>query len=102
VAPFDATAFLLAKNAISRPVKTEFGYHIIQPLSETKPAKVTPLKDVKASIRQQLQQTKKNEAMTKWVEDLKKDYEDKVSYAVGFNPPPAVTGTSSLGVSQTE
>ena len=102
VAPFDATAFLLSKNAISRPVKTEFGYHIIQPLSETKPAKVTPLKDVKASIKQQLQQTKKNEAMTKWVEELKKDYEDKVSYAVGFSPPPAVTGTSSLGSTQTE
>ena len=33
-----------------------------------------------------MQQTKKNEAMTKWVDDLKKDYEDKVSYAVGFTP----------------
>ena len=54
VAPFDQTAFLLKKNAISKPVKTEFGYHIIQPLSETKPAKVTPLKEVRASIKQQL------------------------------------------------
>ena len=94
VAPFDATAFLLAKNAISRPVKTEFGYHIIQPLSDTKPAKVTPLKDVKESIKQQLQQTKKNEAMTKWVEELKDDYEDKVSYAVGFSPPPDTKRTT--------
>ena len=102
VAPFDQTAFLLNKNAISRPVKTEFGYHIIQPLADAKPAKVTPLKEVKASIRQQLQQTKKNEAMTKWVEELKDDYEDKVSYAAGFTPPPAATGTSSLGVTQTE
>ena len=102
VAPFDQTAFLLNKNVISRPVKTEFGYHIIQPLADAKPAKVTPLKEVKASIRQQLQQTKKNEAMTKWVEALKEDYEDKVSYAVGFTPPPAATGTSSLGVTQTE
>ena len=34
--------------------------------------------------------------MTKWVEELKKDYEDKVSYAVGFNPPPAAaTGTTT-------
>ena len=102
VAPFDQTAFLLNKNVISRPVKTEFGYHIIQPLADAKPAKVTPLKEVKASIRQQLQQTKKNEAMTKWVEELKDDYKDKVSYAVGFTPPPAATGTSSLGVTQTE
>src|SRR5215210_1054043 len=75
VAPFDKTAFQLKTNEISRPVKTQFGYHVIQALGETKAAKVTPLKDVKASIRQQLLQTKKNEAMTKWVEDLKKDHD---------------------------
>ena len=95
VAPFDQTAFLLKKNAISKPVKTEFGYHIIQPLSETKPAKVTPLAEVKASIKQQLQQTEKNEAMTKWVNDLKQDYKDKVSYATGFTPPPDTKSTTA-------
>ena len=95
VAPFDQTAFLLKKNEISKPVKTEFGFHVIQPIGDVKPAKVTPLKDVQASIKQQLAQTKKNEAMTKWVDDLKKDYEDKVSYAVGFTPPPAATTTAA-------
>ena len=95
VAPFDQTAFLLKKNDISKPVKTEFGYHIIQPLSDTKPAKVTPLKEVKESIRQQLQQTKKNEAMTKWVDELKKDYKDKVAYAAGFSPPPDAKSTTT-------
>ena len=96
VAPFDQTAFLLKKNDISKPVKTEFGFHIIQPIGDVKEAKVTPLKEVKDSIKQQLAQTKKNEAMTKWVDELKKDYEDKVSYAVGFTPPPAATtGTTA-------
>jgi foldase protein PrsA len=95
VAPFDKEAFQLKKNEISKPVKTEFGFHIIQALGDVKPAKVTPLKDVKESIRQQLLQTKKNEAMTAWVNDLKKDYEDKITYAVGFNPPPAATGTTT-------
>lgn len=95
VAPFDQTAFLLAVDAISRPVKTEYGYHIIQPLSKVKPAKVTPLKDVKDSIRQQLLQTKRNEAMTKWVDGVKKDYDGKVKYAVGFTPPPAPSTTST-------
>jgi foldase protein PrsA len=95
VAPFDKTAFALKKNAISPPVKTEFGFHIIQALSDVKPAKTTPLKDVKDSIKQQLQQTEKNEAMTKWVDELKDDYEDKISYAVGFTPPPAATGTTT-------
>jgi parvulin-like peptidyl-prolyl isomerase len=91
VAPFDKTAFALKTGDVSPPVKTEFGYHIIEALTEVKPAKTTPLKDVQESIRQQLLQTKKNEAMTKWVDDLKKDYEDKVSYAVGFTPPPATS-----------
>ena len=95
VAPFDKQAFALKKNEISKPVKTEFGFHIIQPLSDVKEAKVTSLKDVKESIRQQLAQTAKNEAMTKWVDELKKNYADKISYAVGFNPPPAATGTTT-------
>jgi parvulin-like peptidyl-prolyl isomerase len=91
VAPFDATAFALKKNVVSKPVKTEFGFHIIEALTDVKPAKTTPLKDVEQSIRQQLLQTKKNETMTEWVDDLKQDYEDKVSYAAGFNPPPATS-----------
>jgi parvulin-like peptidyl-prolyl isomerase len=96
VAPFDQTAFLLETDKISRPVKTEYGYHIIQPLSAIKPAQTTPLKDVKEAIRQQLIQQKRNERMTKWVEDLKKEFEGDIDYAVGFNPPPdAATTTGS-------
>ena len=34
VAPFDQTAFLLKTNEISQPVKTEFGYHVIQPIGD--------------------------------------------------------------------
>ena len=52
VAEFDKEAFALKKNEISEPVKTQFGFHIIQALSDVKPAKVTPLKDVKAAIEQ--------------------------------------------------
>jgi foldase protein PrsA len=87
VEPFDKTAFLLPKNSLSRPVKTQYGYHLIQALSAVKPAKTTPLKDVKSSIKQQLLQTKKNEAMTKWVESTKKEFADETTYQVGFAPP---------------
>jgi parvulin-like peptidyl-prolyl isomerase len=96
VAPFDQTAFLLDKNKISRPVKTQYGYHIIQPISDVKPAKTTPLKDVKEAIRQQLLQEKKNDAMQKWLKDLEKSYEKKTAYAVGYAPPKtATTGTTT-------
>jgi len=94
VAPFDKVAFALKTREISDPVKTEFGFHIIQALTGVKKATTTPLKEVEDSIRQQLLQGKKNETMTSWVEDLKADYDDKVAYAVGFSPPPAATGTT--------
>lgn len=95
VAPFDKTAFALKTKEISGLVKTQFGFHIIQALADVKKATTTPLKDVEDSIRQQLLQSKKNEKMTAWVEDLKEDYDDKVTYAVGFSPPPAATGTTT-------
>ncbi|HSC93042.1 MAG TPA: peptidylprolyl isomerase [Gaiellaceae bacterium] len=94
VPTFDQTAFLLAKDTVSRPVKTQYGYHIIKPISDIKPAKTTPLKQVKESIRQQLLQTKRNEAMTKWVEETKKDFEEKTDYQVGFTPPKAAATTT--------
>jgi foldase protein PrsA len=96
VAPFDQTAFLLEKGKISRPVKTQYGYHIIEPISDVKPAKTTPLKDVKEAIKQQLLQEKKNDAMQKWLKDLDKDYEDKIVYQTGYAPPKTAT-TATTG-----
>jgi parvulin-like peptidyl-prolyl isomerase len=96
VAPFDQTAFLLPKGSLSRPVKTQYGFHLIEPLSEVKAAKTTPLSKVKAQIKQQLLQTERNDTMTKWVEDTKKDFESDTQYQVGFNPPPAAT-VSTVG-----
>ena len=95
VAAFDKKAFELGKDEISAPVKTEFGFHLIQALSAVKPATTTPLKDVKEAIRGQLLQEKKNKAMTKWVDELKADYEDKVAYAVGYTPPATATGPTT-------
>jgi parvulin-like peptidyl-prolyl isomerase len=97
VAPFDQTAFLMRIGQISRPVKTQYGYHVIQAISEIKPAKTTPLKDVKNAIRQQLLQTKKNDRMNKWVQETKTEYRDKIRYQVGFAPPKTTTGKTTTG-----
>jgi foldase protein PrsA len=95
VAPFDQTAFLMRVGQISRPVKTQYGYHVIQAIGEIKPAKTTPLKDVKNAIRQQLLQTKKNDRMNKWVQETKTEYRDKIRYQVGFAPPKTTTGKTN-------
>ena len=89
--PFDQTAFLLKKGQVSRPVKTQYGWHIIQALSEVKPPKTTPLKDVKEAIRQQLLQQRKRDKWTKWINDTKKEYAKKVHYQAGFAPPTTST-----------
>jgi parvulin-like peptidyl-prolyl isomerase len=87
VAPFDQTAFLMQTGQVSHPVKTEFGYHIIKALGPIKPAKQTPFAQVKESIRQQLLQQKRNDAMTKWVDKVKKDFDGKIHYQAGYEPP---------------
>lgn len=96
VPPFDKVAFSLKRNEISKPVKTTYGWHIIQALSAVRPRKVTPFDQVKEAIKQQLLSTKRSEAMRKWLDDLKKEYEDAVTYQKGYEPPPTTsTGTTT-------
>jgi foldase protein PrsA len=90
VPPFDKVAFSLKKDELSKPVHTQYGWHVIQALSMVKPRQTTPEAQVKASIKQQLEQQKKNESMTTWVNDLTKDFckGSKVKYQAGFKPNP--------------
>lgn len=97
VPPFEQTAFLLGVGTMSHPVKTEYGYHLIMPISEITPEHTTPLKDVKEAIRQQLLQQKKQEKMAKWVNDVKKDFH--ISYAEGYKPSSTST-TSTAATTQ--
>ena len=87
VAPFDTTAFLLTTNQISKPVKTQYGYHVIQPISGVKPAKTTPLKDAKPQIEAQLLDKAKNDAITKWTDDVKKYFERRSTTPPGSRRP---------------
>jgi parvulin-like peptidyl-prolyl isomerase len=103
VPQFDKTAFALKTGELAQPIHTQYGWHIIQALSPIKPPSVTPLSKVKASIRQQLEQQQKNQAMTKWVDDVKKKFcsPGKIKYAPGYqpNPDPCLTVTSATSTS---
>lgn len=94
VPEFDKVAFELKKGELSAPVKTQYGYHIIEALSDVKAPSQTPLKDVKEQIRQQLLQERRQKAITDWSKETNDEFEDKIAYQVGYAPP-ATTGNTT-------
>jgi foldase protein PrsA len=102
VPPFDKAAFSLKTGAISAPVRSVYGWHIIQATGPVKPAHLTPFSQVEAQIRTTLLQQKKTAVMNKWSAKLKKQFSNKVHYQAGYQPaattgsttpaPPATTG----------
>jgi foldase protein PrsA len=86
VPEFEEVAFSLGKDQISIPIKTQYGWHVIQALSKTKKGTSTPFNQVKDAIRQQLAQDGKNKEMEKWVADMRKDLKDDTAYQVGYKP----------------
>jgi parvulin-like peptidyl-prolyl isomerase len=92
---FDDVAFALEKKQISRPVKTQYGWHIIQALSAVTKERVTPLKELKPAIRQQLLQQKKQQKMKDWEDETEKEFDSKTTYQVGYAPPATTTGVTS-------
>ena len=95
VAPFDKFVFAAKKGDLSKPIKTEFGWHLIEVLSDVKPAAPQPLAEAKATISSTLLQQQQNEALKAWVKDAQSEYE--VTYAPGYAP--ASTGTTDSGTS---
>ena len=91
VPPFDKVAFSIKTNVVSKPVHSQFGWHIIEatgPIKPGQPAKPTPFAQVKESIRQQLLSTNQNDVMNKWLDGVKKSYCKRIGYQVGYAPPP--------------
>jgi foldase protein PrsA len=99
VPEFEKTVLGLKVNEVSKPVKTQFGWHVIEALGPWSKEKTTPLASVRQTIRDTLDGQKRSDAVTKWLEDLKQEYADKIEYASGFAPPDtsSTTGTTETG-----
>jgi foldase protein PrsA len=93
VPPFDKVAFSMKTGEVSKPVKTDFGYHVITARGDVKPETKQKLADVKDDIKKQRQGELEAERLKEWEENLLKDAEDDVSCRKGFVWTQTVTET---------
>jgi parvulin-like peptidyl-prolyl isomerase len=84
VPEFEQAAFGAKQGEIVGPVKTEFGYHILQ-VTDVKTEQARSLQEVESQIRSQLATEKQSEAFNKWIEEQKKERD--VKYLKGYEPP---------------
>ena len=84
VPEFEQAAFGAEQGEIVGPVKTEFGYHILQ-VTYVKPEQTRSLQEVESQIRSQLATQKQSEAFNKWIEEQKKERD--VKYLKDYQPP---------------
>jgi peptidyl-prolyl cis-trans isomerase C len=84
VPEFEQAVFGAEQGEIVGPVKTEFGYHILQ-VTDVKPEQTRSLQEVESQIRSQLATQKQSEAFNKWIEEQKKQRD--VKYLKGYEPP---------------
>jgi parvulin-like peptidyl-prolyl isomerase len=103
VAPFDKVAFELETGELSEPVKTQFGWHVIEAVDDVEAASTQALADVEEQISSTLLEQKKNTRIQEWVQELQDRFADQIVYAPGFEPPPETeTTTGETESSQTE
>jgi parvulin-like peptidyl-prolyl isomerase len=89
---FEDAAFALELNEISQPVRTPYGYEIIQATAVTKGGQQT-LEEARSQIESQLLTTLKDEAWNKWLEEQKATV--GVIYRDDLKPAPTTTTTES-------
>jgi peptidyl-prolyl cis-trans isomerase C len=97
VAPFDKVAFELDTGELSEPVKTQFGWHIIEAVEDVEEKSTQDLSEVEEQIRSTLLEEKKNTRINEWIEELRARFEDQTAYAPGFEPPPPAETTTGEG-----
>jgi len=86
---FEQVAFQLNKNELSQPIRTRFGYHLIE-VTDIKPVELQPFDEVKAQIRKDLQT---QQAEQRFYEEV-----DKLNNLSYENPDSLIPVAEQLGL----
>jgi foldase protein PrsA len=101
VKAFADVLFELETGAYSKPVHTQFGWHIVKATGPIKPSHYQSLKEASSAIQQTLTSTAQNDAVTAWNKQTDEYIADHTSYANGYAPP-STTSSSAVGTSTTQ
>jgi parvulin-like peptidyl-prolyl isomerase len=94
VPQFDKIAFSIKPGTISAPVKSQFGYHIVEVTKKTAGSTKT-YEEAKATIEQTLKYQLQSKAWTDWLAKAEKD--TAIIYAAGFDPKDLTASPSPSG-----
>jgi foldase protein PrsA len=87
---FTEAAYALKTGAYTtKPVKTPFGYHVIQALAAPTEAGFKPLAEVAEQIRAALADKRSDSAAAAWFDGVQAEYETKTTFADGYGLPAA-------------
>ena len=87
---FTKAAYALQNGEFTHePVKSAFGYHVIQALGAPTAAGFKPLADVAGQIKADLAQKRSDSAASTWFDRVQAEYEAKTAFAAGYSLPAA-------------
>ena len=100
-APFENAAFALKKGQVSQPVRTQYGWHVIQ-LIDTRHAAPRPFKEVEEQLRNKLYREKVEKQTTAYIDGLRHEASVDVKIASLRDPKaqPDATPTATAGTGE--
>jgi parvulin-like peptidyl-prolyl isomerase len=101
VKPFADVLFKLKTGTYSKPVHSQFGWHIIEATGPIIAPHYQSLKSASSTISQTLSQTAQQNAVTNWIKQRDNYIADNASYAEGYAPP-VTTSSSAVGTTTTQ
>ena len=94
VPEFEKVAFSIKPNTVSPPVKSQFGWHVLE-VTKKIPGSTKSFTEAKAMIEQALKFQMQTKAWDTWLSDAEK--KAGIEYAAGFNPKTLTASPSPSG-----